>query len=118
MRLSSKHIVIFLLMMVNCSLLSAQELEFLFNQKAYNQIENFCDKKVELGTMNQVDYFWFSLSLEQLEKPYKNLKLLQMGSQQFSTDTTLKELLAFAYYEMGNYKMASPLLAEFNSFES
>jgi tetratricopeptide (TPR) repeat protein len=104
--------------MPNLSLLKAQELESLFIQKQYNRIENLTAKKIESGTMHQQDYYWLSLSLEQLERPYENLKILQAGNEQFPKDTSLTELLAFAYYEMGDYKMASPLLAELKSADS
>ncbi len=88
----------------------AQNLESLFLQKKYEEIIKISKSKNQANTLQQDEAYWYSLALNQLKLSQQNLTFLEKACLQYPNDTSLKILQAQLYYELGNYKKATPLL--------
>lgn len=118
MKYNKSYLVLLLIAFWSVSSAYSQNLEALFLQKDFEQVESVCADKIASQNMNSSDYFWLSLSLEQMNKPQRNLDILLEGTSLYPNDTSLVELLAIAYYEMGNFKEAATLLERFENKNS
>lgn len=118
MKYNKSYLVLLFIAFWSVSSAYSQNLEALFLQKDFEQVESVCTDKIASQNMNSLDYFWLSLSLEQMNKAQRNLDILLEGTSLYPNDTSLVELLAIAYYEMGNFKEAAPLLERFENKNS